>query len=117
MMFLESVVAAARFAETHGGAVDVIDLRTLAPFDTEAIRASVQTTNRAIVVTEESDLTSFGRHIHSWIAENFFWDLETAPVLVKALAAPAVTYDAPEETAYYPTADDVYATLERFSRE
>ncbi len=117
MMFLESAIAAARFVEAHGGAVDVIDLRTLAPFDTEAIRASVKETNRAIVVTEEPDLTSFGRHIHSWIAENFFWDLDTAPVLVTAVAAPAVPYNAPEETEFYPTADNIVATLERFNRE
>jgi 2-oxoisovalerate dehydrogenase E1 component len=62
-------------------------------------------------------MTSFGRHIHSWIAENFFWDMDTAPALVTALAAPAVPYNAPEETAFYPTADDIYTTLERFSRE
>jgi 2-oxoisovalerate dehydrogenase E1 component len=117
MMFLESAIAAARFVEAQGGAVDVIDLRTLAPFDTEAIRASVKETSRAIVVTEEPDLTSFGRHIHSWIAENFFWDLDTAPVLVTAVAAPAAPYNAPEETEFYPTADNIVATLERFNRE
>ena len=117
MMFLESAIAAARFAEANSGSVDVIDLRTLAPFDTEAIRASLKETNRAIVVTEEPDLTSFGRHIHSWIAENFFWDLDTAPALVTAIAAPAAPYDAPEETGFYPTAEHIYAALERFSRE
>jgi pyruvate/2-oxoglutarate/acetoin dehydrogenase E1 component len=85
--------------------------------DIEAIRASVKETNRAIVVTEEPDLTSFGRHIHSWIAENFFWDLDTAPALVTAIAAPAAPYDAPEETGFYPTAEHIYAALERFSRE
>ncbi|MGE5333395.1 MAG: transketolase C-terminal domain-containing protein, partial [Nitrososphaerota archaeon] len=116
-MLLESAIAAARFTEAHGGSIDVIDLRTLMPFDTEAIRASVKATNRAVVVTEEADLTSFGRHIHSWIAENFFWDLDMAPELVRAIAGPAAPYNAPEETGFYPTADHVYATLERFSRE
>ncbi|HLY29783.1 MAG TPA: thiamine pyrophosphate-dependent enzyme, partial [Ktedonobacterales bacterium] len=55
-MLLESAIAAARFVETTGGAVDVIDLRTLAPFDTQAIADSLRETNRAIVVTEEPDL-------------------------------------------------------------
>src|SRR5262249_61573731 len=63
MMLLEAGIAAARFAEAGGGSVELIDLRTLMPFDAEAIRASVLRTNRAIVVTEEADLTSFGRHI------------------------------------------------------
>jgi 2-oxoisovalerate dehydrogenase E1 component len=116
-MLLESAIAAARFAAAQGGAVDVIDLRTLMPFDEQAIRESVLATNRAIVVTEEPDLTSFGRHIHSWITENFFWQLDNAPVLISAVAAPAAPYNAPEEVAFYPTADDIQRALERLARE
>ncbi|WIG61589.1 MAG: alpha-ketoacid dehydrogenase subunit alpha/beta [Ktedonobacterales bacterium] len=117
MMLLESAIAAARFVEAGGGAVDVIDLRTLMPFDAETIRQSVLETNRAIVVTEEADLTSFGRHIHSWIAQNFFWKLDNAPVYISAIAAPAAPYNGPEETAFYPTADDVVKALEQFAQE
>ncbi|HEX8730545.1 MAG TPA: thiamine pyrophosphate-dependent enzyme [Ktedonobacterales bacterium] len=117
MMLLEAGIAAARFTEAGGPAVDVIDLRTLSPWDQEAVAASVRESGRAIVVTEEPDLTSFGRHIHSWIAENLFWQLDTAPTLITALAAPAVPYDAPEESAYYPTAEDVERALERYTRE
>jgi 2-oxoisovalerate dehydrogenase E1 component len=116
-MLLESAIAAARFAESGRGSVDVIDLRTLMPFDTEAIRASITETNRAIVVTEEPDLTSFGRHIHSWIAQNFFWSLDNAPVLISALAAPAAPYNAHEESAFYPTADNIERALEQLARE
>ncbi len=116
-MVLESAIAAARFAEAQGGAVDVIDLRTLMPFDEQAIRDSIQQTNRAIVVTEEPDLTSFGRHIHSWITENFFWQLDNPPALITAIAAPAAPYNAPEETAFYPTADDILKALEQLARE
>jgi 2-oxoisovalerate dehydrogenase E1 component len=111
MMTLESAIAAARFIQEQGGAVDVIDLRTLAPFDEEAILASVRQTNRAVVVTEEADLTSFGRHIHSWITERCFFDLDAAPVLIRAIAAPAAPYNGPEETAFYPTAKDIEDAL------
>jgi 2-oxoisovalerate dehydrogenase E1 component len=104
MMLVESAIAARRHVEQHGGAVDVIDLRTLMPFDQEAIRKSILETNRAIVVTEEADFTSFGRHIHSWIAENFFWKLDNAPLYISAIAAPAAPYDGPEELALYPPA-------------
>jgi 2-oxoisovalerate dehydrogenase E1 component len=116
-MFLESAIAAARFVEQGGGAVDVIDLRTLMPFDEGAIRASVQQTNRAIVVTEEADLTSFGRHIHSWIAQSFFWKLDNAPVYISAIAAPAAPYNGPEETCFYPTADTILGALGNLARE
>jgi 2-oxoisovalerate dehydrogenase E1 component len=117
MMLLESAIAAARFAEAHGGAVEVIDLRTLMPFDEEAIRTSVNATGRAIVVTEEADLTSFGRHIHSWITEQCFWSLDGAPLLIRAVAAPAAPYNAPEETAFYPTAKDIEDALVKLTRD
>jgi 2-oxoisovalerate dehydrogenase E1 component len=68
-------------------------------------------------VTEEPDLTSFGRHIHSWITENFFWDLDNPAALISAIAAPAAPYNAPEETAFYPTADDIQQALEKLARE
>jgi 2-oxoisovalerate dehydrogenase E1 component len=117
MMVLEAAIAAARFAQEQGGAVDVIDLRTLAPFDEEAILASVRQTNRAVVVTEEADLTSFGRHIHSWITERCFFDLDAAPVLIRAVPAPAAPYNGPEETAFYPTAKDVEDALLHLARD
>jgi pyruvate/2-oxoglutarate/acetoin dehydrogenase E1 component len=117
MMLLESAIAAKRHVEQHGGAVDVIDLRTLMPFDQDAIRKSILETNRAIVVTEEADFTSFGRHIHSWIAENFFWQLDNAPLYITAVAAPAAPYDGPEERAFYPTAENVVRALEQLARE
>ncbi|MFI5271550.1 MAG: thiamine pyrophosphate-dependent enzyme [Ktedonobacterales bacterium] len=117
VMLLESAIAAARFVEQGGGAVDLIDLRTLMPFDEEAIRASVLQTNRAIVVSEEPDLTSFGRHIHSWIAQNFFWKLDAEPVYVSAIAAPSAPYNGPEEMCFFPSADNVLAALEHLARE
>ena len=116
-MLLESAIAAARFTQARGGSVEVIDLRTLMPFDEEAIRASVTATNRAIVVTEEPDMPGLGRHIHSWIAQNFFWSLDNAPVLVTAVAAPAAPYNAHEETAFYPTAEHVQRALEQMATE
>lgn len=111
MMALESAIAATRFVEAGGGAVDVVDLRTLTPFDTEAIAASVGESGRAIVVTEEPDFTSFGRHIHSWIAQNLFWKLDTAPALVSAIAAPSAPYSGTEEAGFFPTAKDVERAL------
>jgi 2-oxoisovalerate dehydrogenase E1 component len=116
-MLIESAIAAARFAEASGRAVEVVDLRTLMPFDEEAIAASVRATNRAIVVTEESDLTAFGRHVHSWITQHCFWELDNPALYIAAVPAPAAPYDAPEETAFYPTADDIQRGLEQLARE
>ncbi|HEX8982522.1 MAG TPA: thiamine pyrophosphate-dependent enzyme [Ktedonobacterales bacterium] len=116
-MFLESVIAAKRFTLAGGPAVEVIDLRTLSPWDEEAVGASVRKTGRAIVVTEEPDLTSFARHVHSWISENCFWQLDSPPALITAIAAPSAPYNGPEETTFFPSAANVERTLEAFKRD
>ncbi len=91
----------------NGGSIEIVDLRTLAPFDEEAIVSAVREANRVIVVTEESDLTSFGRHVHSWIVQNCFYDLDATPLFISALPAPAAPYNAPEETAFFPTSQSI----------
>ncbi|HZC05536.1 MAG TPA: thiamine pyrophosphate-dependent enzyme [Ktedonobacterales bacterium] len=116
-MLLEAAIAATRFTRAGGPAIDVIDLRTLSPWDEEAVAASVRETGRAIVVTEEPDMTSFGRHIHSWIAQNCFWQLDVPPALISAIAAPSAPYNGPEETAFFPSAVDIERTLERFTQQ
>ncbi|GAC1466057.1 MAG: dehydrogenase E1 component subunit alpha/beta [Ktedonobacteraceae bacterium] len=69
-MVLESCTAAATIVKRDGGAIEVVDLRTLMPFDEETVVSAVKEANRVLVVTEEIDLASFGRHIHSWIVQN-----------------------------------------------
>ncbi|HYB00843.1 MAG TPA: transketolase C-terminal domain-containing protein, partial [Ktedonobacteraceae bacterium] len=112
-MVLEACTAAANIVNSNSGSIEIVDLRTLAPFDQESIQAAVSEANRVIVVTEESDLTSFGRHLHSWIVQNCFYDLDATPTFISALPAPATPYNAPEENAFFPTSQ----TIEKKIRE
>jgi len=116
-MVLEASTAAANIANQEGVALDIVDLRTLAPFDEVAVAAAVREANRVIVVTEESDLTSFGRHIHSWIVQNCFYDLDSTPAFISALQAPAAPYNAPEEIAFYPTAKTIETKIKELLAE
>ena len=116
-MVLESCTAATNSVNRNGGAIEVVDLRTLAPFDEEAVAAAVHEANRVIVVTEEYDLTSFGRHLHSWIVQNCFYDLDCTPAFISALPAPAAPYDGPEETAFFPTSKTIEEKIEELLLE
>jgi 2-oxoisovalerate dehydrogenase E1 component len=116
-MVLEACTAAADIVNRRGGAIEVVDLRTLAPFDGEAVAAAVREANRVIVVTEEADLTSFGRHVHSWIVEHCFYDLDGTPSFISAVKAPAAPYNAPEEEAFYPSAKTIEEKLEELLAE
>lgn len=116
-MVLEASTAAANIVNQEDVAIDIVDLRTLAPFDEEAVAAAVREANRVIVVTEESDLTSFGRHVHSWITQHCFYDLDCTPAFISALPAPAAPYNAPEETAFFPTAQTIEKRIEELLAE
>lgn len=116
-MVLEACTAAADVINRQGGSIEIVDLRTLAPFDEETIKAAVREANRVLVVTEEDDLTSFGRHLHSWVVQNCFYDLDSTPELISALPAPPAPYNGPEETAFFPTAYTIEAKIANLLQE
>ncbi|OQW60955.1 MAG: pyruvate dehydrogenase [Proteobacteria bacterium HN_bin10] len=66
-------------AEKSGAGCDVIDLRTLAPWDSEAVLASVRRTHRCLIVHEDIGTAGFGAEIAAVVADRAFLDLD-APV-------------------------------------
>jgi 2-oxoisovalerate dehydrogenase E1 component beta subunit len=80
------LLAAGRVAR-EGIEVEVVDLRTLQPLDRPAVLASVQKTNRALVVYEDSQAGGYGAEVAALIAEEAFATLD-APV--RRLAGPEV---------------------------
>src|SRR5690606_13323979 len=66
-------------AEQSGASCDVIDLRTLAPWDAEAVLASVRRTHRCLIVHEDIGTAGFGAEIAAVVADQAFLDLD-APV-------------------------------------
>lgn len=116
-MVLESCTAAANVVNRQGGAIEIVDLRTLAPFDEEAVKSAVHEANRVLIVTEEADLTSFGRHLHSWVSQHCFYDLDCTPAFISALPAPPAPYNGAEEMAFFPTASTVEAKINEMFQE
>jgi len=102
--------AAERLA-ADGFEVEVLDLRTLAPFDREAIAASVRRTSRALVVHEDVLTGGFGGEIAAFIADECFGDLD-APVRRVAATDTPVAYEPTLERAILPQVEDVIEALE-----
>lgn len=104
---------AAQAAETlgdEGVSVEILDLRTLLPWDREAVLASVRKTSRLLVLHEDTRTAGFGAEVAATVAEEAFEDLD-APV--RRLAAPdtPVPFSPPLEKAFIPQADDVVGVL------
>jgi 2-oxoisovalerate dehydrogenase E1 component len=78
-------------AESLGDAVEVIDLRTIVPWDRSTILASVGRTGRCLVVHEDTWTAGFGAEIAATVAEEAFGDLD-APVARLATADCPVPY-------------------------
>src|SRR5581483_4342980 len=95
--------AAQRLEREHHVKVEVIDLRTLNPYDWEAISASIQKTNRVIVAYEDSLSWGYGAEIAARIADQLFEHLD-APVRRVAAQDTFVAYQPILEDAILPQA-------------
>jgi 2-oxoisovalerate dehydrogenase E1 component beta subunit len=97
---------AAEELEKEGLDVEVLDLRTLAPLDREAILASIRKTSKALVLHEASRTGGIGGEIAAIIAEEAFEWLDAPVVRVASLDTP-VPYSPPLEEYYLPQTRDV----------
>jgi 2-oxoisovalerate dehydrogenase E1 component len=100
-----SEVAAAELAR-EGISAEIIDLRSLSPYDWEAIAASVAKTNRAIVAYEDSRSWGYGAEIAARIADELFDELD-APVRRVAAADTFCAYHPGLEDAILPQSGDI----------
>ena len=105
-----SLVAAKQAEEQHGISAEVIDLRTLAPFDMETIAESVKRTNRVIVAHEDSLSWGIGAEIVARIADELFPWLD-APVKRVASLDTWVAYAPQVERAILPEPEDVLKAI------
>ena len=105
-MVYKALNAARQLEKEDGVSVEVIDLRTMMPYDGDAVLRSVQKTNRAVVLYEDHGFMGFGAEIAAQIQENAFADLD-APVKRVAGAFSSIPYAEPLESAVLPQDADV----------
>jgi 2-oxoisovalerate dehydrogenase E1 component beta subunit len=104
------VYTAEEAARAVDAAVEIVDLRTVMPWDKQAVLDSVRKTSKVLVLHEDTRSGGFGGEIAATIAEEAFEDLD-APV--KRLAAPdtPVPFSPVLEKAFIPQVDDVTRAL------
>jgi len=97
---------AAEILEKEGIDLEVVDLRTLLPLDTEMILESVRKTSKAIVLHEDTKTGGIGAEISALLVEYCFGSLD-GPIIRIAAPDTPVPYSPPLEEFFLPKVDDV----------
>jgi 2-oxoisovalerate dehydrogenase E1 component beta subunit len=101
---------AAQQLESEGVSVEILDLRTILPWDKQAVLESVRKTSKVLILHEDTHTGGFGGEIGATIAEEAFEDLD-API--RRITAPdtPVPFSPTLEKAFIPQVEDVVAGL------
>ena len=107
--------AAQKIEREQGVSVELIDLRTLSPYDWEAIANSVRKTSKVIVAHEDTLSWGYGAEIAARIADELFEDLD-APVKRVAAKDTWVAYQPILEDVILPQSEDLFKAMEQLAR-
>ena len=94
--------------------VEILDLRTLVPWDKKAVLQSVEKTSKALVLHEDTRTGGFGAEIVATIAEEAFENLDAPVVRLTAPDTP-VPFSPPLEKAFIPQVEDVVKGLKELA--
>jgi 2-oxoisovalerate dehydrogenase E1 component len=108
--------AAERLAESDGASIEIVDLRTLVPWDQQMVAESVSRTARLLVVHEDVVRAGFGAEISAWVSDELFWRLD-APIGRVGAQDCHVAYAPELERAILPQVDDIVASARRVLSE
>jgi len=108
-------ILAADELSADGVDVEIIDLRTIVPWDREAVGESIRRTSRALIVHEDVYTCGFGAEVAAFVADECFTDLD-APV--RRVTAPDchVPYEPGLEDAVLPQTADIAAAARELAR-
>jgi 2-oxoisovalerate dehydrogenase E1 component beta subunit len=106
---------AAQLLESEGLSVEVVDLRTLAPLDREAILGSVRKTGKAMVVHEDNLTGGFGAEVAAIISQHAFDDLDGPVTRVAAPDIPAMPFNTPQEEFFMPSPHKIAEAMRKLA--
>jgi 2-oxoisovalerate dehydrogenase E1 component beta subunit len=104
-------LAAADELAGDGLDIEVVDLRSLHPYDWPMIERSVKKTNRVLCVNEDTEVTNFGEHLLRRIVEEMFYELHAPPKLIAGAHVPGIGLADNLERASVPQKEGIKAAI------
>jgi 2-oxoisovalerate dehydrogenase E1 component beta subunit len=111
------VEAANDLAAQTGKRCDVLDLRSIFPYDWKAISASVQKTGRVLIVNEDTEVTNFGEHLLRRVIDEHFYDLLVRPRVLAGKHVPGIGLNQVYEQATVPQLRQIKEALHAVATE
>ncbi len=111
MKMTHEALAAAEALAAEGVSVEVVDLRTLRPWDRETVLASVAKTGRAIVANEAPKMGGLGAEVSATISEEVYANLKAPVRRVCGLDTP-IPFSVPLEKIILPNKDDIKVAIQ-----
>ncbi len=115
MMVHHSLKAAEAVQEEDGVSVEVIDLRTVSPWDKECVLESVQKTGKALIVYEDNITGGFGAEVAAVIAEQAFEYLDGPVTRVASPDVPIAPYAGQMEEYILPNPEKIAAAIRKLT--
>ena len=106
--------AADELADT-GHSFDVIDLRSIFPYDWDTISRSVEKTGRVLIANEDTEVSNFGEHLLRRIIDEHFYDLLVKPVLLTGKHVPGIGLNQVYETNTVPQQGSIREAMRRLA--
>ena len=94
------------------GSVELIDLRSIFPYDWSCIKQSVQKTKKVLFVNEDTEVSNFSEHLAYRISQECFYDLHAPPKVLSAKQVPGIGLHRSYEENTVPTSHSVYQTIQ-----
>lgn len=101
----------------EGIGLEVIDMRTLWPYDWTMIKQSILKTRRVLFVNEDKEVSNFGEHLLRRTIDELYYDLEARPRLMAGAFVPGIGLADPLEAASVPQASDIRQTVMSLAHE
>jgi len=108
---------AAQTLAEEGVEVELIDLRTLWPYDWPLLKASIEKTGRVLYVNEDTEVTNFGEHLIRRTTEQLFYKLLAPPRLLAGKFVPGIGLADELENASVPQVDDIAKAMRSLAHQ